>query len=150
MTTPEDVKIQESDSPSEEESYYVVDPAKAKELDRSLEVLLLTRRCPSCKARLESTGETPSLEAQIKDIAKNCAHHEGYIRPEMPMQEIVFRCILAERNQPMSLNHLHHLVTDEWYTPANPRNLSVAGLKLVLDHDQYYGFQEVEMPSGAE
>lgn len=150
MTTPEEVEIQESDSPSEKESYYVIDPSKTAELDRSLQMLLLSRRCPSCKARLESTGATPSVDEQIKDIAKNCANHEGYIRPEMPMQEIVFRSILAERNRPVSLSRLHDLVTDKWYTPTNPRSVSAAGLKLVLDYDEYYGFKDVSTSSDEE
>ena len=106
----------------------------------------MSRRCPSCEARLQETGEIPSVEAQIKEIEECCGNKEGFIRPEMPMQEIVFRTLLAGGNVPVSLSQLHYQVTDRWYTPANPRSISVAGLKTVLDADLYYGFKEVPQP----
>ena len=142
----EDTETEEADSYEQEDPEYVVDPARVSELSRSLESILLSRRCPSCKARLQETGEIPSVEAQIKEIEECCGNKEGFIRPEMPMQEIVFRTLLAGGNVPVSLSQLHYQVTDRWYTPANPRSISVAGLKTVLDADLYYGFKEVPQP----
>ncbi len=128
-------------------SYYVIDPARAEELERSLSVMLMSRRCSSCKDRIAASQEKPSVNEHLKQIAKCCSGQEGFIRPEMPMQEIVFRSILAEGNKPVKLEVLHDLVTDKWYTPINPRNLSVVGLKRVLDNDVYYGLKEVPMPA---
>jgi hypothetical protein len=141
-----DTETEEADSYEQEDPQYVVDPARVSELSRSLESILLSRRCPSCEARLQETGEIPSVEAQIKEIEECCGNKEGFIRPEMPMQEIVFRTLLAGGNVPVSLSQLHYQVTDRWYTPANPRSISVAGLKTVLDADLYYGFKEVPQP----
>ena len=58
----------------------------------------------------------------------------------MPMQEIVFRTLLAGGNKPAALSHLHNEVTDTWYTPMNPRSISVDNVRRVLDGDSYYGF----------
>lgn len=147
MTTPEDVIAEETESIAEEIPYYVIDQSRVAELDRSVTALLLSRRCPSCKTRLKSRRRVPSEEAQIKEIAECCATREGFIRADMPMQEIIFRSILSEGNKPVSLEKLHYLVTDQWYSPVNPRSISAGGLKLVLDNDLYYGFAQVPEPA---
>ena len=143
MTTPEEIETQQPDPAAQEVLHYVIDRSRSRELNRSLAMILLSRRCPSCKARLEANGETPSEEDQIREIAKCCANQEGFIRPDMPMQEIVFRALLSEGNHPTSLEQLHYLVTERWYTPANPKSISTEGLKRVLDNDMYYGVQGV-------
>ena len=150
MTTPEDVEGDSSSEATAERNHtYIIDPAKMEELNRSLALMLQSRRCVSSKARLEASSETPSEEEHMRELAECCSNEEGFIRPDMPMQEIVFRSILAEGNKPVSLEHLHYLVTDKWYSPVNPRSLSADGLKKVLDADVFYGFKEVtEEPAG--
>ena len=143
MTTPEEMEAQEPDATPQEISYYVIDPSLAGGHGRSLSVILLGRRCPSCKARLEASGAVPSEEKQIKEIAECCATKEGFIRPEIPLQEIVFRTLISQKNKPVSLEQLHYLVTEGWYSPINPRSLTVTSLKRVMDNDNYYGFKEV-------
>ena len=150
MTTSEDAERQEPEIIEEESSSYTIDPSRLVELDRSLAKLLLSRRCPSCRARIGSNSETPSEEEHIKEIVSCCSGQEGFIRPEMPMQEIVFRTLLSGGFQPMSLDQLHYEVTDRWYSPVNPRSISAKGLKLVLDNDMYYGFKKVSESSTEE
>ena len=149
MTTSEDTQIEEPEAVTPEavaeevHAHYVIDPSRLQELDRSLLAMLLSRRCPSCKPKLEARVKPPTEAEHIKQIAKCCSKKEGFIRPDLPMQEIIFRSILSEGNKPVTVEHLHDLVTDRWYTPANPRSLSVDALKRVLDNDIYYGFKEV-------
>ena len=143
MTTPEDVDTKEPGSTPEVSPRYIIDPSRAKELDRSLPAMLLGRRCSSCKARLEVKPGLPSEKEQIREIVKCCAKEEGFIRPDMPMQEIAFRSLLAKGNKAETLEQLHYLVTDRWCTPSNPRNITVDGLRRVLDSDEYYGFKDV-------
>ncbi len=148
MTIPEELETAEAEAaPVQENPYYVIDPERTIELNRSLDLLLLSRRCPSCKARLGGQPQKAPVAEQIKEIAKCCADQEGFIRPEMPMQEIVFRTLLATGNEPVSLEHLHHLITDELYTPINPRSIPLKGLKRVLDTDTYYGFRRIADPT---
>ncbi len=143
MTTPEDVELQETESGVEEGSYYVIDPARGRDLNRSLVTMFSARRCPSCQARLKADLVKLTEEEHIEGIVECCSTQEEFVRPDMPMQEIIFRSVLSEGNQPVSLEQLHYLVTERWYTPNNPRNISVGGLKRVLDSDMYYGFSEV-------
>ena len=150
MTTPEEMETVEVEAAAvavQEDPYYVIDPERTAELNRSLDMLLLSRRCPSCKARLEGQPQKASAADQIKEIAKCCADQEGFIRPEMPLQEIVFRTLLAGGNEPVGLERLHHLIIDELYTPINPRSVPLNGLKRVLDTDSYYGFRQVPDPA---
>ncbi len=143
MTTP-DAQSESASPPQEEkEPSYILDPQRAAEEDLSLEFVLLGRRCSSCRERLEETGEMPTVKQHIAQIAKCCALKEGFIRPQMPIQEIVFRILLSERNQPASLSHLHSLLTEEWATPMNPKNVSAEDLKRILASDNYYGFKEI-------
>ena len=166
MTTPEDIDGQladlitpeapppeapaEPEPPAEVEEeaselkpYYVIDPSRLEELNLSLSVMLLSRQCPESKKRLESGSKKTTDSQRIKDIAKCCGKKEGFIVAEMPIQEIVFKALLSQGNKPVSLAHLHYLVTDQWYSPVNPRSISREGLKQVLDNDAYYGFSLV-------
>ncbi len=162
MTTPEEMKLEEPEIPEEESrpieesptveeppTDYFIDSARVEELNRSLTSTLLGRRCPSCRAELEGKSEMTPANKQIREMAKCCAKKEGFISPEMPLQEIVFRTILAAGNKPVSLEQLHDAVTERWYSPINPRSISIEGLKRVLDHDRYYGFRPKEKaPAG--
>ena len=128
---------------SEEASYYWVDPNRLTELHRSLEVILLGRRCLSCKDQPANVTQPPPAKEQIKHIVGCCAKDETFIRPGMAMQEIVFRVLLAGGNRPISLDDIHYQLTERWATPSNPMNIPKEGLKRVLDSDDFYGFRDV-------
>jgi len=152
----EETLIAEEDPPAEEAPPvevippdYFIDSARVQELNRSLVAILLSRRCPSCRAKLEGQTEIIPADKQIREMVKCCVKKEGFIRPEMPLQEIMFRTILASRNKPVSLEDLHDAVTERWYSSINPRSISIEGLKKVLDEDNYYGFAPKEKaPAG--
>lgn len=58
----------------------------------------------------------------------------------MPIQEIVFRTMLARRNEPIPLVELHRALTERWSTPVRPIHVSQKSLGRILDSDDYYGF----------
>ena len=140
MTTSDELTTQDPETTPEEQTSYVIDPDRAREFKRSPGAIFLSRRCPECQERLEDKWADTPEATQIKEIVKCCATKNDYIRPDMPMQEIIFREILATGNKAISLEQLHYLVTDKWYTPTNPRNIRVSSLKKVLDGDIHYGF----------
>ena len=142
MTTRELEQPQEAAEP-EELLYYWVDPSRFQIMRRSLEAMLLTRRCRSCKEETVNFAEAPPVKEQIKHIVDCCAQDETFIRPGMPMQEMVFRMLLAGGNHPMSLDGIHYQLTERWATPTNPMTISKESLKRILDSDEFYGFQEV-------
>lgn len=122
---------------------YIIDPSRARELGRNLEVLLLSRRCASCKERLARNPEPLPAEEQIREIEECCARAEGFITPEMPMLEILFRTLLSEGNRPMALEELLEVLTERYATPSNPRSITPEGLRRVLNTDFYYCFREL-------
>ena len=79
----------------------------------------------------------------MDEVAKYCADEEGFIQTEMPIQEIVFRTLLARRNKPTLLGDLHYELTERWATPVRPISIAEAGLGRLLDADTYYGFAYV-------
>ena len=123
--------------------YYVIDLEKVEEKGRDLAGLLISRRCPSCAARIEEEGEIPSAKKQMVEIAKHCSSSEGFIRPGMSLLEIVFRLLLKAGSKPVALADLHYALTEDWARPTHPMNFSIDVLKRILDKDSYYGFKEV-------
>ncbi len=148
MTAMDGLRDQKTDDSPDTNAAYVVDSARSKELRRSLTAILLERRCPDCRERLGDKWADIPEEKQTKEIAECCATKSDFIRANMPMQEIVFRELLAAGNQPVSLSQLHSYVTDKWYTPTNPRNISASSLKKVLDNDLYYGLLDISSAEG--
>ena len=143
MTLPENAQSQEPEDTPEIDPRYVIDPSKTEYLHRSLAALLGSRRCSDCRERLQAQGGSVSIEEHLSQIGECCSKQEGFIRPEMPMLEIIFRTLLAGANKPAALSQIHYAVTETWYTPMNPRNIGVSNLKRVLDSDDFYGFTEV-------
>ena len=142
MTLQENALSQEPYAAPEADPSYVIDPSKVDALNRSLAVLLASRRCADCRERLEAQGGNLPAEEHIRHIEECCSQQEGFILPDMPMQEIVFRTLLAGGNKPAALSYLHNEVTETWYTPMNPRNLSIDNVRRVLEGDSYYGFAQ--------
>ena len=136
----------EPESSTEEESYYVIDPLRLRELNRSLDSML-ENRCPGYKDNLKPKKRGTTDNDLLKAASSACTKQEGFILPGLPLQDIVFRSLIRVGNKVTSLTYLHEEVTDKWYTPLNPRSLSSGDLKKVLDTDMYYGFSKVEAPS---
>ena len=122
---------------------YQIDPTASVSRRRSLEVMLLERRCYLCQSRYEEAEELPSAEEHLRAMAECCAQQPGFIVPEMPMLEIVFRSLIQRGNEPTSLQALHDTLTDDFATPLNPRAISLDVLHRIIAIDDFYGFTEL-------
>ena len=138
MTTPETKLSPES---SESPLYYISFERLA-ELNRSAIAMLAARRGPSAPSRLKADHELDDPQELVAEIAEYGAHDQDFIRHDMPLQEIVFRILLARRNQPTALRDLHYELTERWATPIRPINVTERGLRRILDDDTYYGFSQ--------
>ena len=132
---------------------YFVDIQRAEAEDRALDGVLAARRCSACQNRLGKGSSQPSAANQIKQIGECCAKKEDFIKPGMPLQEIVFRVLLKGGNQPMALQDIHYAVSEEWARPAHPMAIAIDALRRTLDQDRFYGFvalvEEVETEASA-
>ena len=139
MTEPELGSLEQP----EENYLYVVSFERLEELNRSALVLVAERRGPSLPPREKPDHELTNVQVLVDEIADHYEEDEGFIRTEMPIQEIVFRILLTRRNQPTLLRDLHYELTERWATPVRPINISELRLRRILDADTHYGFVRV-------
>ena len=123
---------------------YCVSLSRLEELHRSAVHLIfgrLTLACPSY-GNLSAESDPAAL---IREIREFHGDKDDFIRYDMPIQEIVFRTLLAKGNEPTSLSELHQELTTRCANGREPRPVSIdeAHLGRVLDSDTYYGFIQV-------
>ena len=113
---------------------------RLEELNRTPAPLLLARLNTACPSYGKTSADAADPEALIEEIRNHCAGDENFIRNSLPLQEIVFRTLLLNGGEPMTLGELHREVTEHWSTPIRAITVTVAGLARVLDSDVFYGF----------
>ena len=101
----------------------------------------LSEACPSYP-RKDSPGRLDAMTL-IREIREFHDDAPGYIRGDMPVQEIVFRMLLTRGNEATHLSELHQELTGRWSSPLRPIGIDEARLRQVLAADRYYGFEEV-------
>ncbi len=131
-------------SPQQESPRYYISFERLVELKRSAVTLLVERRGPDALSRLRADHELDDPQELLDEIADYSEEAEDFIHSNMPIQEIVFRMLLARRNRPTSLSQLHYALTEQWSTPVRPINVTRANLERILDSDTYYGFARQE------
>ncbi len=56
------------------------------------------------------TGEVTQMDGLEHLIREHCSHQKGYLRPELPLVDAVFRAFLANGNTPLSPRQLASLI----------------------------------------
>lgn len=110
------------------------------ELNRSPAPLLLARLNTACPSYGKTPADIADAAVLIEEIRSHCADDDNFIRNSLPLQEIVFRTLLLNGGEPMTLGELHREVTERWSTPIRAITVTVAGLARILDSDTFYGF----------
>ena len=139
MTTPDT----SSSNEPEESPKYRVSFERLAELNRSAAALVASRQAASSPPRSWADLESTDPQQLVDEIAKNYSDEQGFIRSEMPIQEIIFRILLTHRNEPTTLQDLHYELTETWSTPVRPITITEGGLRRILDADTHYGFEIV-------
>ncbi len=116
------------------------------ELNRSPVSLLLARLNRTCPSYGKGAAEVDDPARLIEEIRANCADDADYILQAMPLQEIVFRTLLLAEDHTLTLQELHHELTERWSSPIRPITVTVAGLARILDNDVFYGFELLTPP----
>ncbi len=138
MTLPNAEQVEEA----KESPQYYISFERIAQLNRSAVAILAARRGPSCPSLVQQTHELTDPQKLLEEIAEYCSDEPGYIRPDMPLQEMVFRILLTRRNESTSLHDLHYELTEKWATPIRPISTTEEGLGRILDSDTYYGFAQ--------
>lgn len=147
MTLPTPEETLETEAEQEERPlYYRISFDRLAELERDAVTLLAARRGPSSPSLVQADHELDDPQALLEEIAEFTAPEEDFIHSNLPVQEILFRTLLARRNEPMALEDLCSELTERWSAPDRPINLTPQSLQRILDSDHYYGFAREEEP----
>ena len=111
------------------------------EHDRSFMVLARTRLCPECQEKLpmNESGEVAVQEA-IRDC---CSKKPGFTSPKLPVLETMFRILLANGNEPMTVGEIRQRMREIRVDNFDPGSDVLTRL---LDHDSYYGLSQLPLP----
>jgi len=135
-------KIEElvEEQPEKENPLFLISSDKLDKLERSPVHLVAGRLTASSPSKAKAMGELGDMKSLIREISQNSKNDSSFIRSDMPVQEIVFRTLLARNNRPMSLTNLHYELTEKAATPVRPIVITEERLLRILDKDTYYGF----------
>ena len=138
----EELAAEESveEQPEKESPLFLISADRLKYLERSPVHLIAGRLTAESPSKSKSIAEMGNVKVLIREISQNYKRDSNFIRSDMPMQEIVFRTLLARNNRPMSLTDLHYELTERWATPIRPIVITEERLLRILDNDTYYGF----------
>ncbi len=116
---------------------YFIDLGWYQQQERSFATLAASRLCPTSRKK----EKTKSEAALLRTIKQCCSKRDGFITPNMPLLEMIFRLLLANGNQPLELGQMHEQLQKWLGDMNNSRDLSIPKLKRILDSDRYYGLR---------
>ena len=142
--------VTEQQEQEQEQEYlstsFSVNLEKLAALGRSIQILLLHRRCASCWGTLvqePDQGLSIKTTEHMKQIANHCSITLNFIHPDLPVMEAVFRVLLSKGNKPMTLESIYENLRERWSNPTNPRTPHVDNLYRMLIADTFYGISQV-------
>ena len=119
---------------------FLISVDRLAKLERSPIHLVAGRLAADSPSKSKAISELGDVKSLIREISQSYKNDASFIRSDMPVQEIVFRTLLARNNRPMSLADLHYELTEKWATPIRPIVITEERLLRILDNDTYYGF----------
>ena len=141
MTTQDpDTEELAEEQPENENPMFLISLDRLDQLERSPVHLVAGRLASTSPSKSKPINELGDVKGLIREIAQNYKNDPNFIRSDMPVQEIIFRTLLARGNRPMSLLDLHYELTERWATPIRPIVITEKRLLRILDCDTYYGF----------
>ena len=164
MEFDETTAVLEPDAESDER--YLIDIDWYEHHNLSFNDVAQARMCPQCLARLgeETEEKYPVADKKTRRVTYEvrrvkygsrplaiirdcCSRRSGFINPDMPVLEAVFRIMLANANQPMPLEHVRDQLR-EWCPTGRCQWLLVPidTLRRVVERDHHYGLQRYEVP----
>jgi hypothetical protein len=164
-----DISLEEVEAePEKPATPYFIDQRWYEDNGLSFPDVIMARMCEACQARaaagevaeeryteydpktrraFQRTRQVPFASNPIKRIREDCSAKKGYISPDMPSLEAVFRIYLANGNQPMPLTHVREQLVD-WCPDGQCRwlLLSDAQLERMVASDGHYGLRPFARP----
>ena len=76
----------------------------------------------------------------MKIISEKCSKNDQYVLPGTAISEAIFRILIANQNQPMSILDIHSKLVNLWSSVIYLKNLSETVVIRVMEGDNQYGF----------
>jgi hypothetical protein len=158
----DELEDEEEHAPDER---YFIDSDWYEQNGLSFNDVMLERMCSQCQRRIGEEVEEryPVLDKRTKKVTYElrriqygarpvavirdcCARKSGFITPDMPVLEAIFRMLLANGNQPMPLEHIRDQLR-EWCPTGRCQWLLLPPetIKRIVDNDQFYGLRRHEV-----
>ena len=137
------------DNEEEQISYaqYVIDPEAATAIQRSLPMLIASRRCyMDQQADDEISTDDKGLKQYIKRIASHCSKEQDYLLPDTPLKEAIFRVMLSEGNRPIDAKDISGALTSKWAMTRFPRKTSPEVIQRLLSSSANYCVSRIPEP----
>ena len=121
-------------------SKYTIDPSFIEASGRSSSLLAKDRRCPQCLSDLKKSKDASgsSFANHRKLIAKCCSKKDGYLKPDMPLMEAIFRILLSGPIKGMAHTGVFKILSD---------NLSDELVYQIAASSGGYGVQTIDSES---
>ena len=128
------------------EPKYAISEAAAEELGRSLPLLAYSRQS---WMRKQDTAIEDAITADWRDfaegIADHCSQQPDYLPPDTPMQEAIFRYLLARVDKPATAQEISEELSAKWSATQFQRDTSPRVIRRLLDSARdYYCIERVE------
>ncbi len=153
----EDTQLEEV----QEKKKFFIDLKWYDDSGRSFKVMAHGRFCLQCQEKIgtETQERVPTFNPQtgrvvyetrsvpygsspMPVIRNCCSKARGYITPETPVLEVVFRVFLANGNQPADAIAIREQISEWMHLSARPHGFDADYLEKVLLGDNYYGLRE--------
>ncbi|MCC7106038.1 MAG: hypothetical protein IT307_12920 [Chloroflexi bacterium] len=152
---------------AEEARRYHIDTGWFDQHNISFAEIARARMCASCQSKLgqEVEDRQPLFDRMsgrmtfevrkraygsnpIKVIRECCSRQKHFIESEMPTLEAIFRVLLANANQPMSVQHIRDQLS-EWCPGGGCQWLLLTDeqMERLIETDTTYGLREQPLPA---
>ncbi|MDO8750029.1 MAG: hypothetical protein Q7K03_02645 [Dehalococcoidia bacterium] len=130
---------------------FTIDPDRLAARGRSLQLLLLHRRCAGCWGTIiqePGGGMAIDVDEHLERIANHCSLSPEFIQSDMPSMEAAFRVLLSNGRKPMTLQAIYETLRERWSNPTNPRTPPPDKLYRMLLADTFYGITQLAEVKG--
>ena len=80
----------------------------------------------------------------MKIISDICSKNDQYILPGTAITEAIFRILIANQNEPLSVLEIHSRIASAWSSVIYLKNLSENVVIKILEGPNNYGFVQTE------
>ncbi len=119
---------------------YAIDVQWYQIVGLSFERVIQSRLCAGC---LERSRLEPDF-APIKAIAECCGDDPDFITPYTPTAEAMFRLLLLNSNQPMTVAQIEEDLKGRLGYNQGYRDVSTTTIQRLLDSGTSYGFRQID------